>query len=83
MTEHIFSRTAKLADHLLWLINDHLSGDKNRRDALHRRAGEIANEVRRRRWARNHAKANQRLGQVPYGHRLMLNLQARYFRLVT
>ncbi len=83
MTKHIFSRTAKLVDHLLWHINDHLSGNKIRRDALHLRAGEIANEVRHRRWVHNHARANRRLGQVPYGHRLMLNLRARYFRLVT
>ncbi|MCZ0750084.1 hypothetical protein [Aeromonas enteropelogenes] len=83
MSKCIFSRAAKLADYLLWHINDHLSGNKSRRDALHLRASEIANEVRRRRWVHNHAKASQRLGQVPYGHRLMLNLRARYFRLVT
>lgn len=68
------------ADRLIQEIADQFNGNAARRQALHRRAGEIANEVRQQRWDRNHAKANQRLGRVPQGHRMMLIMTADYHR---
>lgn len=74
------AKLAMSADRVIQRVADQFNGNAARRQALHRRAGEIANEIRRQRWARNHAKANQRLGLVPQGHRMMLNMTAQYYR---
>ena len=80
MTKRIFSRAAKFADLLLSATYDHLSGNKSRRIALHRLAQEIADDIRRKRWARKHDKAHQLLSRPPKLHQQMLLRRAMYYR---
>ena len=80
MTRRLFSRAAKRADQIIAAIADHVSGNKARRARLHRRVREIADDIRRQKLAEKRAIANQRLGRVPQGHRLMLNLAAQNYR---
>ncbi|MFB0596873.1 hypothetical protein ACETWI_01830 [Aeromonas hydrophila] len=80
MTKHIFSRAAQSADQIITTIADHISGNKARRARLHRRVIEIADDIRRQKLAEKRAIANLRLGRIPQGHRLMLNLTAQNHR---
>jgi hypothetical protein len=78
MTKSIFSRAAKSADQIIATIADHVSGNKARRARLHRRVSEIADDIRRQKLAEKRAIANERLGRIPQGHRMMLNARMRY-----
>ncbi|HDN9784861.1 TPA: hypothetical protein P2N00_000499 [Aeromonas salmonicida] len=80
MTQNIFSRAANRADKVIASIADRLSGNHSRRVALHRRASAIADDIRRQKLAEKRVIANQRLGRIPQGHRLMLNLTAQNHR---
>lgn len=80
MTKRIFSRAAKRADQIVATLADHFSGNRARRASLHRRVSAIADDIRRQKLAEKRAIANQRLGRIPSGHRLMLNLQAENHR---
>ncbi|MBQ4672910.1 hypothetical protein [Aeromonas dhakensis] len=77
MTKRIFSRAAKRADQIIAAIADHLSGNRARRAALHRRVSAIADDIRRQKLAEKRVIANQRLGRIPQGYRLMPNLTAQ------
>lgn len=80
MTKSIFSRAAHRADQMIATLADHLSGNRARRAALHRRVSSIADDIRRQKLAEKRVIANQRLGRIPQGHRLMLNLTAQNHR---
>lgn len=76
MTKRIFSRAAQRADQIIATIADHLSGNKARRAALHRKARSIANDIRQRKLEEKREIANQILGSIPSGHRAMLKWRA-------
>ncbi|ELM3616171.1 hypothetical protein RYR54_001809 [Aeromonas sobria] len=80
MTKSILPRAAKFADQLVATISDQLNGNRARRAALHRRISIIADDIRRQKLAEKRVIANQRLGRIPQGHRLMLNLTAQNHR---
>ncbi|MFB2865724.1 hypothetical protein [Aeromonas sp. MdU4] len=80
MTKSIFSRAVHCTDQILATIADHVSGNRARRAALHRRVSAIADDIRRQKLADKRAIANQRLGRIPQGHRLMLILTAQNHR---
>lgn len=78
MTKSIFSRAAHRADQIIATIADHVSGNKARRARLHRRVSEIADDIRRQKLAEKRAIANERLGRIPQGYRVMLNARMQY-----
>ncbi|MFL9590464.1 hypothetical protein ACKC5O_00595 [Aeromonas schubertii] len=61
-------------------ISDRLNGNQARRAALHRRARDIADDIRRRKIEEKRARANEMLGRTRQGHRLMIQLNADYHR---